>query len=139
MTPGAPRFALVPLRGLRPHEETDPKTVAELADRIETDGCLQTPVVVDQGSRVILDGHHRYRALERLGCRLAACHLVDYMDPSIQVDRWDDGRPMDKQALIGHALSGELYPIKTSRHRRLARLPNDPTPLAWLHPEEDAA
>lgn len=121
---------------LRPHEEIDPDSVRKLAEQIREDGVVQSPVVVDAGTRVILDGHHRYAAMDRLGCQLAPCHLVDYGDPSIRVERWDDGSPMDKDELIARALSGDLYPRKTSRHRRLAALPPRPTPLDELRPRE---
>ncbi len=136
MTAGSSRFSLLPLRWLRPHEEVDDERVKRLTDEIRADGRIYSPVIVDEGTRVLLDGHHRYGALKRLGCTLAPCHLVDYSDPAIRVEHWDDGRPMDKQALIRHAMAGELYPKKTSRHRRLAKLPERPTPIDELRPGE---
>lgn len=136
MTPGSPRFALVPADQLRPHEEVEPAAVKRLAEEIKGDGVVQSPVVVDAGSKVILDGHHRFAALDRLGCKLVPCHLVDYADPSIRVERWSDGRPMSKDELVARALTGELYPQKTSRHQRLAALPDDPTDLRKLRPRE---
>lgn len=134
MTAGSARFSLVPLSKLRPHEEIDGDDVKRLADRIEEDGVVQNPVIVDEGTKVILDGHHRFSALERLECSLVPCHLVDYTDPSIQVERWDDGTPMAKVELVARALSGDLYPLKTSRHERMATLPARPTPLERLRP-----
>lgn len=135
MTAASSRFALVPLRWLRPHEEVDDEDVKRLTDQIVSDGAIYSPVTVDEGTRVILDGHHRYAALSQLGCELAPCHLVDYTDPKIQVERWEDGRPMDKPTLVSRALAGDLYPHKTSRHRSLAALPDRATPLDHCRPE----
>ena len=134
MSGAAVEFRLLPLSSLKPHEATDPDHVAELADRIAEDGVIFKPIVVDRGTRVVLDGHHRHGALSALACRLAPCHVVDYNDPGIRVERWEDGTPMDKDELIDHALTGELMPIKTSRHRTLRALPPEPTRLTELRP-----
>lgn len=135
MTARASRFSLVPRQRLRPHEETDAERVKRLADQVREDGALRQPVVVDQGTHVILDGHHRHAALGRLGCRLIPCYLVDYADPTIRVERWEDGRPMDKSEILAHGLSGELLDRKTSRHRTLNELPRRETALAAMRPE----
>lgn len=139
MTSVSSRFSLVPRRRLRPHEEVDEDAVERLADEIRSDGRIFSPVIVDEGTRVILDGHHRYAALGHLGCELAPCHLVDYNDPTIRVEGWEDGRPMDKHRLIQRAMSGDLYPHKTSRHRTLSGLPDHATPLAHCRPDRGAA
>jgi hypothetical protein len=136
VTARAARLALVPRRALRPHEEVDADRVKRLADAIREDGALSDPVVADEGTRVILDGHHRHAALSRLDCRLVPCYLVDYLDPTVQVERWSDGRPMDKREVLQRGLGGDLLPRKTSRHRTLTELPPRATPLAALRPEE---
>lgn len=139
MTGRGSRYTLVPRAKLRPHEEIDAKHADELAERIRSEGALFQPVVADEASLVILDGHHRFAALETLGCTLIPCHLVDYMDPRIQVERWEDGRPMAKTEIVSHALRGELYGIKTSRHRTLQAMPSVATGLARLRPTQGVA
>lgn len=132
-----PRFALVQLDRLLPHEEIDPDRVKRLSKEIREDEMIYSPVIVDESTNVILDGHHRFHALRELGCRLAPCHLVDYMDPMIRVEAWEDGRPIDKPLLIKRGLSGDLLPAKTTRHRTLKSLPSKPTPIAHLRPREE--
>lgn len=139
LTGPVPRFALVPTRRLVRHEQVDEDHVTKLAARIEAEGTLFKPIVADQASYVVLDGHHRFAALVKLGCRLAPCHLVDYNDPAIQVEHWENRAPMDKTDLVSNALSGRLYPIKTSRHRTLRAMPAQPTPLRRLHPGQEVA
>ncbi len=132
-----PRFALVPRRRLHPHEETDPARVKRLSEAIREDAMIYNPVIVDEGTRVILDGHHRFHALGELGCRLIPCHLVDYLDPMIRVEGWENGEPLDKHALLEKGLSGELLPVKTTRHRTLRDIPQKATPLAKLRPRRE--
>lgn len=136
MTTPAPRISLIPIHRLRPHEQIDHERVEQLSEQIRNDKTVNQPVVVDEATNVILDGHHRYHALDRLGCTLVPCHLVDYMDPTIRVERWDNGRPMDKKQLLQHGLNGTLLPAKTTRHRTLNDLPPHPTPLKQLRPNE---
>lgn len=137
LTGPVPRFSLIPARWLVRHEQVDDEHVDRLATRIEAEGALFKPIVADEGSYVVLDGHHRFAALVRLGCRLAPCHLVDYNDPAIQVEHWENGAPMSKIDLVSNALNGQLYPIKTSRHRTLREMPAQPTPLRRLHPGQE--
>lgn len=137
LTGPVPRFSLIPTRRLVRHEQVDDEHVDRLAARIEAEGALFKPIVADEGSYVVLDGHHRFAALVRLGCRLVPCHLVDYNDPAIQVEHWENGAPMSKIDLISNALSGRLYPAKTSRHGTLRAMPAQPTPLQHLHPDRE--
>jgi len=89
-------------------------------------------VVVDRVSFVILDGHHRVLALQRLGCGLIPAYLVDYSDPGIVV--WPRRReiPVSKESVIASGLCGRLYPPKTSRHEWAYPLNERPVPLALL-------
>ena len=69
---------------LRPHERTRDELLAQLTAEIRRDGVLKLPVLVEQEHHVILDGHHRYEALRRLGSASQAT-------PS---DAWGGANPM---------------------------------------------
>ncbi len=127
-------FGLVELCSLLRHEETLPGHLAELTDEIARDGELRCPIVVDRRSLVILDGHHRARALENLGCTLAPVYLVDYLDPGICVVARRPDIPVTKEAVVRTGLSGIPYPPKTSRHVLPGDLPPRATRLALLRP-----
>ena len=73
---------------LKPHEEVIEEAVRKLTDDIRRDGVVRDPLIVDEASRVILDGMHRFSALKRLGCRFAPCCILDYMSPQISVGSW---------------------------------------------------
>ncbi|MGE5486001.1 MAG: ParB N-terminal domain-containing protein [Ignavibacteriales bacterium] len=110
------RFALVEARTLMPHEEVDEGHLRELTEEIRRDGVLRQPVVVDARSGVILDGHHRVRALKGLGCTLIPAYLVDYSDAGIVVWPRRAEIPVSKESVVRTGLSGRPYPPKTSRH-----------------------
>ncbi len=81
-------IALVETEDLLLHEETIPEALEFLEERIEDDDMLRSPVIVDRGSLVVLDGMHRVKALMNLGCRFTCVCMVDYQSPKIVVDRW---------------------------------------------------
>jgi hypothetical protein len=124
-------FALVETATLLPHEQVEQERLLILVKQIESDGALHSPVIVDRNSMVILDGHHRVKALKLLGCALTPVYLVDYSDPSIRVTQWRDVR-VSKREVVEAGLSGRLYPPKVSRH--VWRVPprERPVPLSLL-------
>jgi hypothetical protein len=105
-----------------------------LTDQIAKDGALFKPIVVDEQTRVILDGHHRFEALKRLGCRRIPAYLVDYMDGAIEVMTWPGAvvNAITKDEIISMGLSDNVYPPKTSRHVIRVHLEDRPVDLAEL-------
>jgi hypothetical protein len=58
-------------------------------ENIEKIRMLKRPIIVDRDSYVIIDGHHRYEALKRLGVNKIPAILVDYVnEEKILVDKW---------------------------------------------------
>lgn len=118
---------------LRPHEDVDPERLAALVEEIRAAGAFYPPVLVDDATRVILDGHHRWRASAALGLRTLPCYCVDYLgDPVIRVMSRRPELEISKQSVIDTALAGRVYPIKTTRH--MYDLPEtlEPVPLDRL-------
>jgi hypothetical protein len=81
-------IALVNSKKLLVHEETIPKDLTDLKDKIEKDGVLKAPILVDKNTNVVLDGMHRTAALNELGCNNTCVCYVDYANPQIIVERW---------------------------------------------------
>lgn len=127
----------MPVTALLPHEEVDGADVERLATEIRVQGLVREPIWVAEADGVILNGHHRYNALRKLGVRWIPTWLVDYSDPAMELGRWDAGPPLDKAELIRHAREGSLFPPKTSRHVWHGPAPAPhPTTLAELQAEE---
>jgi len=112
------RYAIVEIETLRSHEQVRPALLARLVDQIRSEGCVRKPILVESRHSVILDGHHRYEALKRLGCRKIPVYVVDYEDPGIGLTTWPEATvgTVTKAAVIDHALRGDPFPPKTTRH-----------------------
>jgi len=80
---------LVDIDLLRPHEETDQEYVKILTEKISRDKILRRPLLIDSEEMIILDGHHRYEALKRLGMRKVPVIKIRYKDDEhIKIDKW---------------------------------------------------
>jgi hypothetical protein len=112
------RVVLLPIEKLKVHEETGEKRVGELVEKIRKDGVLKNPVVVERRNFVVLDGHHRLAALKRLGMKLIPVQLVNYEDGDLKVylRRRELLMQVIKEAVIGRAVRGKVFPRKTTRH-----------------------
>jgi hypothetical protein len=78
---------LVGLEDLILHEAHDEDRLLRLRERIEEEGEQRNPVIVSSqaGCCLVLDGAHRVRALQELGCRLA---LVQLVEPPETAESW---------------------------------------------------
>lgn len=101
------KLELKPVSALRPHEETIPSHVHELADQCERDGVQKDPVLVDSETGSIVDGMHRLAAFKLLGLRNVVCCSFDYNSESISVYRW-------ARAYSGAGVEGLLEAAKSA-------------------------
>lgn len=117
---------LVPLELLKPHEEIKVKNMKKLLDMtLRWDGFTK-PLIVDIATGAILDGHHRHAVAIRLELARIPVIVVDYFaDESIDLDLWPASEldEISKQDVVDMALSDQLYPPKTTRHRIADYLP----------------
>ncbi|MAI09110.1 MAG: transcriptional regulator [Euryarchaeota archaeon] len=123
---------LVDVEWLKPHEETRRDRVEELRQKIAGNGFVHKPLLVDQVTGTILDGHHRYTAGLALGLTRLPALLFDYLnDHRIAVDTWpESGRDhITKEEILALAMNGESTPPKTSRHTMELPIPKIRVPL----------
>ncbi|MBS7609875.1 ParB N-terminal domain-containing protein [Candidatus Bathyarchaeota archaeon] len=107
---------IVSIDELKGHEDIEPTYLDSLTAEIEADGILKKPIVADERTGVILDGHHRVAALRKLGCSKVPVCFVDYNSPKIIVQPGRAGETMSKDIVLKAGLSGVLLPPKSSRH-----------------------
>ena len=79
---------LIPIEELLEHEEVIEDHVQLLIKLILKDGMLHYPILVEIRHKVILDGHHRFNALKRLGAAYVPALLINYSSPAIKVLSW---------------------------------------------------
>ena len=81
---------LVETVSLRGHEEVIPDNLETRTSKLLSKGFYK-PIIVDRGSMVILDGHHKWTAAKSLGLARVPVIMVDYLiDESVLVDVWPD-------------------------------------------------
>ncbi len=72
------RIQLLPLRELMPHEEILPRRAVELREIITREKIVKKPIIVEEKTLTIIDGHHRYTILRSMGAKLAPVVLARY-------------------------------------------------------------
>ncbi len=111
---------------LREHEQVESERLHQIIEEIRRAGRLRHPILVDKRSWVILDGHHRFRAYKELGFETIPCVLVDYQSDIVSVRARRPDIPVSKDEVIRRALSGRLFPPKTTQHIVHTPLPSCP-------------
>ncbi len=124
---------LIKIRQLYQHERVDTEYLQRLAKKIQSDGVLKDPIVVDKKNLVVLDGHHRLNSCKKLGLSKIPCLLIDYLsDKSIRVTTRRPGYLITKEKVILKGLSGKLFPHKTTKHFIPGRVKRINMPLSKL-------
>lgn len=136
LAPQKAEVQLVDIAWLKPHEQiVSMERVDGLRKATISWDAYTEPLLVDINSGAILDGHHRYTVGLQLHLKQVPAVLVDYLgDDTITVDVWPGcGRDtITKREVIAMALSPNVFPPKTSRHRFTESLPPVSIPLSIL-------
>jgi hypothetical protein len=106
----------IEIRKLNPHEQIIEENLKKLLTSLKVERRLKEPIIVDEETNVVLDGHHRAKAFSLLGLKEIPCRLVDYSSEDITVEPHQNG-DVTKEDVIKKGLSEELFPPKTSKHR----------------------
>jgi len=117
---------LVPISWLKPHEEINVKARDKLLDMTKRWKGYTKPLLVDNKTGTILDGHHRYSIGLELDLKRLPAICIDYLtDDGISVSLWPASKleSISKEEIIQMALSNKVYPAKTSRHELENHLP----------------
>ena len=125
---------LVETVSLRGHEEVIPDNLETRTSKLLNKGFYK-PIIVDRGSMVILDGHHKWTAAKSLGLVRVPVILVDYLlDEGVLVDVWPHcGKDsITKSEVLDMGVSDDVFPPKTSRHTLPFKIPSISIPLGDL-------
>nr|MBI1231932.1 hypothetical protein [Cytophagales bacterium] len=102
------------LSDIRPTEEIIESHLEAIKASIKSGGYITTALCVEEDTGVLMDGHHRFRALQALGYTYAPVLRLSYDD--VEVINNLQGRKMDPQEIIDRGMEGLLYPPKTTKH-----------------------
>jgi hypothetical protein len=106
---------LVPVSRLKHIEGFSEKRVVWLMNKILSEGIWVKPLALEKTHQLVLDGQHRMEVARRLNLRQVPGVLYDYA----KVDVWSlrKNYTFDWKVVVDKALSGEIYPYKTVKHR----------------------
>lgn len=123
------RVVLVPVAKLKHIEGFSKRRAAWLKKKILREGVWDKPVALDDKHGLVMDGQHRMEVALALGLKKIPAVKYRYRD----VEIWSL-RPkkyqFDWKQVVARALSGDIYPYKTVKHRF-------PVPLPSCHFEID--
>ena len=116
---------------LKDHEEVIPSNLEKRVSKMMNKGFYK-PIVIDNDSKVILDGHHKWTAAKLLDLDVVPVIAVEYLqDDTVLVDVWpESGREcITKEEVLEMGISDAVFPPKTSRHSFAFILPSISIPL----------
>ena len=130
MIPSLNDLRLVGLEDLILHEAHDEDRLLRLRKRIEDEGEQRNPVIVSsqEGCCLVLDGAHRVRALEELGCSLA---LVQLVEPPETAESW--AHLIEGVGLPQLSALDEVEVSDTPQNRPLAEVETGEGEKVFLH------
>ena len=106
---------------LFPHEEFNIKAARLLMRRMKRDGVWRKPICIERENLVVMDGHHRLAAAKYMKLKYVPCQFYDYDDVELTTRR--EEYEITPESIIERALSGNLYPYKTTKHTFLGGYP----------------
>ena len=125
---------LAELKDLKEHEEIIENNLNIRIKKIKKRGFYK-PIIADNQTNVILDGHHKWNAAKEFGLSKVPTIFVDYFnDSGVQVDVWPEcGKDsITKEEVIEMGLSKNVFPPKTSKHSFDFEMPSLSIPLEKL-------
>jgi len=115
---------------LVPTEEVDLSRVHELEAKILSDGHWIEPITAHRDAHFVMDGHHRLTVAKRLNLRFLPVVFLGY--EQVQVTSWRPGETVTPEEIFAMARSGQLFPLKTTRHVFNPAIPICDIPLERL-------
>lgn len=110
------RLELVNIEKIQITEEHIPERVTWLVDKIKHEALWRVPLLLDEASYAIMDGHHRFEAAKLLGLKRIPSIMLNYNSPSVKVMSWRDDFLINKNIVQEYIRDRKIFPHKTTRH-----------------------
>ena len=93
------------------------RRVENISRKMVQCGVWEKPICIEQNHFLILDGQHRYEVAVDLGFKYVPCECFDYKQDALLVWSLRENCVVSKELVIKRALSGNIYPYKTAKHK----------------------
>ncbi len=114
---------IVDINLLKPLELVFPNHLNNLAKMLFNSGIVESPIIADEITGIVLDGSHRYIYFLQNGYKTVPVKYVNYLDENIRVGSKlihriliDVDLNISKAEVIDRGLTGRLFPPRTTRH-----------------------
>jgi len=82
------KFEVVDIDKFIQYEETDDQKVEQIVNDMSNKEILKSPVIYDKKLSLLIDGHHRLKAIKRLGAKNIAVFNVNYFSDDVTIQNW---------------------------------------------------
>ena len=124
------KVVMVDPRRLRHIEGFSPRRATWLRKKVAKERRWTKPLALDDRHHLVLDGQHRMEVALALGLKRIPAVKFRYAD--IEIWSLRRGITFTWKDVVARALSGDIYPYKTVKHRFPDGLPELDLPLSAL-------
>ena len=114
---------IINISKLKPLELVFPSHLKNLTEMLNQSGKIESPILADRETGIVLDGSHRYIFFLKNGYKTVPVKFVDYNDENIRVGSKlihrfliDDELNISKSEVLERGLTGRLFKPRTTRH-----------------------
>ena len=93
------------------------KRASNMKEKMVQSGVWEKPICIEKNHFLILDGQHRFEVAKKLGLNYIPCELFDYNDGCVITWSLRKECIVSKELVVEQALSGNIYPYKTAKHK----------------------
>lgn len=108
-------FKWINLDLLKAHEEYINERHSKLLEYVKSiDTAISLPaIIICSKTHTIIDGHHRYSVMKKLGIKKIPCILINYKSDKIIVNPYKN---ISKETVLNSALNEKYLPPKSTAH-----------------------
>ncbi|WP_273804028.1 ParB N-terminal domain-containing protein [Providencia rettgeri] len=110
------RLELVNIEKIQITEEHIPDRVEWLVEKIKMEALWRVPLLLEENSYAIMDGHHRFEVAKRLGLKRIPSVILSYDSPFVKVVSWRDDFEINKKIVQDYIKQKKVFPHKTTKH-----------------------
>lgn len=81
-------ITFLPINDLIPHEDTESDRVLRILVSILNSKIITKPIIVEEKKKIIIDGHHRLKALKAIGVPKVPVFTANYDKDINDIGRW---------------------------------------------------